>query len=182
MNVILLGYRGSGKSTVGRLLAEQLGMRFCDLDQLVVARYGDRSVADIWANEGEAHFRKTECLVAAEQCAQEGQVIALGGGTVMQPDARQAVLAADALRVYLRADSAVLAARIDADGQTGGLRPSLTGKASSGSMQEVVAMLAEREPVYRDVADKVIDVGSRSAEQVAQTLAKWVRSDGRHVQ
>jgi len=171
MNVILLGYRGCGKSSVGRRLAERLGLEFRDVDERVAQRYGNRSVAEVWADEGEPHFRRTECAVTAELCQDTGQVVALGGGTVMQPAARQAVERADALRVYLKASPQVLAQRIEADAQSGGLRPSLTGNAAgAGAIDEVRLVLAEREPVYRAVADKVLDVSTLTLDQAVAEL------------
>jgi len=155
-NVILIGYRGSGKTSVGRKLADQLWKAFVDIDAAICARFGGRTVADVWQTEGEPAYRAMEVAVTQEVCSGGDQVIALGGGTLMQPAARAAVEAADATRIYLRCDPAELEKRIHADPQTAGLRPSLTGK--GGGLAEITAVLAEREPVYRAVADVEFDV------------------------
>lgn len=155
-NVILLGYRGSGKSSIGRRLADQVWKTFVDIDQRTCQRFDGRSVAEIWATEGEPAYRAAEVEVTREACAGKGQVIALGGGTLMQPEARAAVEAADAVRIYLRCSPAVLHERVRADKQTAGLRPSLTGQ--GGGLDEITAVLAQREPVYQAVADVEFDV------------------------
>lgn len=164
-NLILIGYRGSGKTSVGRVIADQIRKTFVDIDQAICDRFGGRTVAEIWATDGEPAYRAVEVEVTREACASSGQVIALGGGTLMQPGAREAVEAADAVRVYLRCDSEELNRRISGDPQTVGLRPSLTGQ--GGGLDEIAAVLAEREPVYRAVADGEIDVTYTSIDETA---------------
>jgi shikimate kinase len=176
MNVILIGYRGSGKTTVGRTAAARLRWRFADSDAAVVARFGGRSIREIWEAEGEAAFRAAEVEVTRELVRGDRQVIALGGGTVMQPAARRAVEAADAMRFYLKASAAVLARRIAADAATAAARPSLTGAASS--VEEVAAVLAAREPTYEAVADHVIDVEEASVEEAAARVVALVQEQG----
>lgn len=155
-NIILIGYRGSGKTSVGREIAARVWRDFVDIDTEICKRFDGRTVAEIWAAEGEPAYRDVEVAVTGHFCAKAGQVIALGGGTLMQPGARAAVEAADAVRIYLRCDPQELHRRISADPQTAGLRPSLTGQ--GGGLDEITAVLAEREPVYRAVADDEFDV------------------------
>lgn len=155
-NIILIGYRGSGKSSVGRKLADQLWKTFVDIDDAICARFGGRTVAEIWKTEGEPAYRAMEVEVTQAACSGGDQVIALGGGTLMQPAARAAVEAADATRIYLRCDPAELDKRIHSDPQTTGLRPSLTAK--GGGLDEITAVLARRETTYRAVADVEFDV------------------------
>ncbi len=155
-NVILLGYRGSGKSSIGRRLADQVWKTFVDIDQQICARFDGRTVADIWAKEGEPAYRAVEVEVTQQHCAGTGLVIALGGGTLMQPKARAAVEASDATRIYLKCKPEVLHQRIVSDTANVGLRPSLTGQ--GGGLDEITAVLAQREPVYREVADVEFDV------------------------
>lgn len=157
MNVILIGYRGSGKTTVGALLAERLWKDFVDTDDLVCDRFETDSIKRIWGEHGEAAFREAECEVVEEVLKREGQVIGLGGGTLMQERARRAVeSAAGAVRIYLKCSPQTLTERIAADAKTGQTRPNLTGL--GGGVEEVEAVLAEREPVYEAVADKVLNV------------------------
>ena len=129
-NVILIGYRGSGKSSVGKKLADQLWKVFVDVDTEICKRFGGRTVAEIWETDGEPAYRAVEVEVTREACAGSGRVIALGGGTLMQEGIPEAVASADAVRIYLRCDPAVLHERISADPVSSGLRPSLTAMAT----------------------------------------------------
>lgn len=157
MNIVLIGYRGSGKTTIGKLLAEELWKPFVDTDALIVHRFGGMTIREIWETHGEEEFRAMECRVVEEVMKQTDQVIALGGGTLMQPAARAAVEAAKGtMRIYLQCDPQTLLDRIAADTATAGSRPNLT--TLGGSLDEIVEVLEEREPVYRAVADKVFDV------------------------
>ncbi len=161
MNVILFGYRGCGKTTLGQKLADKLWKGFIDTDARVRERFGGLEVADIWAQYGEPAFRTAEVEATIQALGSENQVIALGGGTMMQPGAREAVAAAeDAKRVYLSCDPAVLLERLNADTATAGQRPALTGagSASDAGLAEIRHVLAERDPVYRSAADAVLDV------------------------
>ncbi len=160
MNIVLMGYRGCGKSTLGKMLADRLWKTFVDVDRLVCAHFDNPSIADIWNTHGEPAWRREEVRITGEICAKDGQVIALGGGTLMQPGARQAVEAAkDTVRIYLFCETPELARRINADTQSAATRPSLTGKASgAANLDEITQVLALRDPVYRAVADKVFDV------------------------
>lgn len=84
-NIVLMGFMGTGKTTVGRLLASRLGRPFVDMDAVIEAREG-RAISAIFAKEGEAHFRKLERALAVELAGRAGQVIATGGGVVLNPD------------------------------------------------------------------------------------------------
>ncbi len=169
MNVVLIGYRGSGKTSVGRGVAARTGRGFADVDAGVVERFGGASIRDIWAAHGEPAFRAVEAEVTAELVASLDVVVALGGGTLMFDAARRAVKGArDTRRIYLYAPAAVLAARIAADPASGGHRPNLT--ALGGGVAEVEAVLAERDPVYRAVADAVVDVSGRTVDEVVEAV------------
>lgn len=157
MNIVLLGYRGSGKTTVGRKLAMELWKDFVDTDAEVCKRFGNATIAEIWQAHGEAAFREAECAVVADLLGRSEQVIALGGGSVMQPAARQAIeSAADTVRIYLKCDADVLARRLEADTATRASRPSLT--VAGDTVTEIQQVLAERDPVYEAVADHILDV------------------------
>lgn len=157
MNIVLMGYRGSGKTTIGRKMAEHLWKDFADTDELVCRRFGGRSIREIWASEGEGAFRAAESVVVGELLKKMDQVIALGGGTVMQPQARAELEAAsDITRIYLKCDPQVLFERIQLDATTAATRPALSP--AGGTLDEIRHILAEREPVYEALADKVFDV------------------------
>jgi len=157
MNIILIGYRGCGKTTLGQLLAIETWKTFVDIDQEVCKRFGNDSVAQIWQQHGEAKWREAEVEVTGQVCSRVNQVIALGGGTLMQPNGRQVVESApDAMRIYLRCDVDELFRRINDDPRSTHCRPALTHL--GGGVEEIRQVLAEREPVYRAVADKEFDV------------------------
>ena len=174
MNIILFGYRGSGKTSIGRLLAGELWKTFVDLDAEVCKQFQGRSIADIWATDGEPAFRGVEAELAKQFCAKDDQVIALGGGTLTHPDARAAVQSAPhAVRIYLKCKPEILHQRIQADPATSHARPSLTrGASGGGGLDEVRAILAEREPIYTTVADKVFDVTHLSPKDAVPHIIK----------
>jgi shikimate kinase len=171
MNIILIGYRGSGKTTLGRILADQLRKSFVDVDDQVCAWFGGASIAEIWRQHGEAEFRRVEVEVTRDLVSRSQHVIGLGGGSLMQPVAREAVEGCgDAVRIYLQCDPEILFKRIKGDRQSDALRPNLT-KFGGGS-EEIKAVLAEREPVYTAVADKVLDVTHLQPEDAVRCLVE----------
>jgi shikimate kinase len=171
MNIILFGYRGSGKTTLGRMLAAQLWKTFADVDDEARKRFGGRAIARIWQEEGEPAWRAAEVEVTAQLLARPEMVIALGGGTLMQPAAREAVRnAREAVRIYLKCAPAELHRRIAADPNTAATRPNLT--ALGGGLEEIEAVLREREPVYLEVADKVFDVTELAPGDAVRFLIK----------
>ena len=171
MNVILFGYRGSGKTSIGRKLADQLWKEFADVDDETRKRFNGATIAGIWKEHGEPAWRAAEVEATRELCGRSDYVIALGGGTLMQPGAREAVQQCDpAVRVYLQCDPAELARRIAADPQTSATRPNLTNL--GGGVEEIVAVLAQREPVFRAVADHVFDVSHVNVEDAVRYLIK----------
>src|SRR6476619_1133146 len=126
MSVFLIGYRGSGKSTVGRRLADRLWQTFLDSGELIVKQAG-KSIKEIFASEGEPGFRDRESAVVRELAMLSDHVIALGGGAVLREENRN-VLRKDGHKIiYLRCEPAELHRRIHADPQTAESRPALTG-------------------------------------------------------
>lgn len=175
MNIILIGYRGCGKTSVGRKLAAQLWRDFVDVDDRTRQRFDHDTIAEIWRTRGEPAWRAAEVEVTRELCAADDLVIGLGGGTLMQDAAREAVEAANAKRIYLKCSVDELARRIEADADSAGTRPSLTaaaGGAERSASEEIADILAEREPVYRAVADSEFDVSHCSVEEVVRHLMR----------
>jgi len=162
--LFLIGYRGTGKTTVARLLAERLGWQWRDADALLEARHG-RSIREIFAAEGEAGFRDKEAALVPELCALRRHVIATGGGVILRPSNREQLRAAGRV-VWLTADAATLWRRIQGDGSTAQRRPNLSG----GGLVEVEELLRVREPLYRACAHLVVSTEGRAPEEVAEDI------------
>ncbi|MGH9115146.1 MAG: shikimate kinase [Acidimicrobiales bacterium] len=161
--VVLIGMMGAGKSTTGHLLADRLGWPYLDSDEEVERRAG-RTVAELWKAGGETAFRAEESRVLAEVATSDGPaVISAGGGAVLDPDNR-ACLRGAGLVVWLRAEVATLAGRVGA-GQS---RPLLDG----GPAAALRRILAERAPIYAEVADLVLDVDLLSPAQAAERIVE----------
>ncbi|MFM9996177.1 MAG: shikimate kinase [Phycisphaerales bacterium] len=171
LNIVLIGLRGSGKTTVGRLVAERLARPFVDLDDATALSLGAARVAEAWTKHGEKAFRRAEAAALAAAMAGDGRVIALGGGTPTAPGA------ADLLRrereagrsrvVYLEADAPTLRARLAASDLS--TRPSLTG---ADPLAEIDAVLAQRDPLFREIADDVIETGAMTIEVAADEVVR----------
>lgn len=169
MNVVLMGYRGSGKSTIGRLLADRLGLAFIDVDDEVCRRLDRPDIAAVWKDPGEAAFREAESQTVRELIADGGRVIALGGGSVMHERSRTALAAVDhCLRIYLRCEPAELLRRVRSDEKFSRHRPNRPEL--GGGLEQIQTLLAVREPVYRSLADLEYDVTIASIEQAVDAL------------
>jgi shikimate kinase len=142
--VVLVGFMGSGKSTVGRILARRLGWGFVDMDERIEERTG-RRIADIFREQGEAAFRQEELRVARELQSALRRVIATGGGAFAQAETREA-LRTGAFTVYLAGDFDTLVRRVPTDGS----RP------LAADHEIMRRLLVEREPFYRS-ADLIVD-------------------------
>ena len=160
MMIALTGFMGSGKTTVGKVLADFLGCPFMDLDDLVVKKAG-KSIPDIFAQDGEPAFRLLEAQVlrkTVEKYAESTAVLALGGGAVLAP-ASAALLHEKTVCIYLRATLDTLLARLE--GETSG-RP-----LADASLAD---RLADREPIYEKTAHVIIDTDGLSPDEVADEI------------
>ena len=164
----LVGTRGTGKTTVGRIVAGRLGRHFVDADVALEAKAG-RSIASIFAEDGERAFRDWEERVLSELTRDHPDaVLATGGGAVLREANREA-LRLFGFVVWLQADPSVAAARLQADGRGLASRPSLTG---AGTIDEIAAVLESRAPLYRALADAVVATGGRTPEEIADAIVE----------
>ncbi len=173
MVITLIGYRGSGKSAVARLLATALNLPWIDSDDVIEERTG-RSIREIFAEHGEAEFRRLEQSVIHEITRQQSLVIATGGGTILAENNRRCMKAAGPV-VWLQASVANLAERIQQDETTGDRRPSLTGQSVA---EEVESVLASRLTQYQDAATIVVDTDGLSLQQVADEIRRQLLATG----
>lgn len=163
--IYLIGARGSGKTTVGRLLAARLGWSFVDMDDVIEAAAG-KSIAEIFATEGETGFRDREATALTEISHRPDHVIATGGGIVLQPESRSR-LCETGYCVWLTAPAATLWERIRADVATPARRPALTGLSPEDEIRHV---LSTREPLYRSVAHQSVPTESQSPDAVVSAI------------
>ena len=177
--LILMGLRCSGKTTIGRLAAGRLGIPFVDLDDETAALLAEPTPGDALRRRGEPAFRAAETAALLDQLQRitlTGPIVlALGGGTPTAPDAPDVLrFAIDKCRcrlAYLHAPAQVLRARLEkADA---GARPALT---AAGVLDEVAALYAARDPVYRSLAQHTFEAGKVSPSQLADDLTTWLAS------
>ncbi len=159
VHLVLVGMMGSGKTTVGRLAAAALQRPFLDSDEMIEAREG-RTVRDIWLEQGEPVYRDLETAVLREALAsEEPAVVAAAGGVVLREANRRLLESARVCTVRLQADPDVLIERVGRQGH----RPLL----DDDPLGTLHRLAEEREPLYREVADATVDVGDRSADEIA---------------
>ena len=160
MTTVLIGPMGSGKSTVAGLLGRRWGLPVRDTDDDIVAAEG-RSIAEIFVDSGEEHFRALEAKAVAEALATHDGVLAVGGGAVLDPGTR-ALLAGHRV-VFLRVGLTDAVKRVG----LGTSRPLLLGNVRS----RIKALLDERTPIYESVATVVVDTDGRTPEEVADEVS-----------
>jgi shikimate kinase len=169
MNLVLIGYRGSGKSTVGRRLAVRLKMKFVDTDNLIEERQGI-PIADIVKSRGWGHFRKLEASMIKEISNGDHLIIAPGGGAVLDAD-NVSVLRKNGVIIWLKADKQTLLKRMNQDPGTNARRPTLTGRGTLEELQEVMSL---REPFYEKTSQIQIDTSTLDVEAVVERVLAMV--------
>jgi shikimate kinase len=172
MNLVLIGYRGTGKSAVARELAARLDWPWFDADLEIEKRAG-KSIAEVFSQDGEAAFRELEARVVADLAAGDRAVLALGGGAVMRPENRQAI-AVNSRVVWLTASAQTIHRRLDADAATAARRPNLT---TEGGITEIIATLDARREPYRQCAYLEVDTEQKTPAQVADAILAQVTLD-----
>lgn len=166
MNIVLIGYRGTGKSTAGRLLAARLGRALVSTDAEIVTR-AKRTIPEIVAQEGWEYFRDLESDICRELANRDHLVIDTGGGAILRAQNVEALKKTGTL-FWLTASVETIVKRIGGDDQ----RPSLTGTKSF--VDEIQDVLRERTPKYKSAADHVIATDDRSIDQLVETLLTLV--------
>ncbi len=168
MNIALYGFMGVGKTVVGKALAEMTGMAFVDLDEEIVERAG-RTIPEIF-EEGEVAFREIERGITQEIAARDGQVIACGGGTILEAD-NLSSLKRNSILVLLTAEPEMILKRVMAEGD---VRPLLNGE---DKLQRIESLLEARNSAYTQAAELILDTSRITPEQVAEKILESMRED-----
>jgi len=166
--LFFIGYRGTGKTTVGRLLAERIGWEFVDADVVLEARFA-KTIKEIFDTEGEKGFRDKESSILDQVSTIPQRVIATGGGIILREENRR-LIRQRGCTVLLTTDSQTISARLALDPTTGSRRPNL----ASGGLDEIIQLLKVREPFYRETANFSLDVTDRSPPELVEAiLTQW---------
>jgi shikimate kinase len=164
--IFLIGYRGTGKTSVARELTKLLSYDWVDADD-IIEQSASKTIAAIFADEGEAGFRDRESQVVKLLSSKRRTVVALGGGAVLREENRDAITTAGPV-VWLTASVDTILARVAADSTTASRRPNLT---MAGGRAEIETLLAVRTPHYRQCATLVVDTEEKTAAEVAEEIA-----------
>lgn len=175
MNLVLIGLRGTGKSTVGQALSARLNREFYDTDSLVQERAG-MSVRELFEQHGEARFREIESQLVQECATAKNAVIATGGGAVLAPE-NVSALKKDGFIVHLTANPAELWHRISRDQLTHQTRPKLVQGAVSG-VDELTKLLLARAAIYACARDVEVSVEGRTPDEVVEAIVILMRAHG----
>lgn len=165
MNIVLIGYRAAGKTTVGRGLSVSLGRVFVDTDHLIEDSHGTQ-IGEIVKFHGWDYFRAIEKKIVSDVSAHEDLVIAAGGGVVLDPENVKA-LKRNGFLVWLRADAQVIYHRMVNDRRTITGRPSLTG---NGALEEIKEVLALREGLYQNASEAQVETSTLHVERVVEIV------------
>jgi shikimate kinase len=165
MKLILIGYRAAGKTTIGRLLAEKIGLPFIDTDKLIENEAG-MPLADVIQEEGWPGFRKRETKAVMSLDDKGVCVVATGGGVVLS-QANTDMLKKEGMLIYLKAEPGDIIERLKKDEQKEGARPRLT---DAGLESETQAMLKQRIPLYEALADYTAQTEGKSPLQVVDDI------------
>jgi shikimate kinase len=173
MNIVLIGYRCTGKTTIGKILAEKLAWPLLDTDTLVQQGAG-RSIQEIVAAGGWPEFRRLEREAIATVAARDAQVISAGGGAVLDEANAKALKAAGKV-ILLTAEPETIWQRMQADPKTTAERPDLT---QSGGLAEVQRVLADRRPKYLAACDYAIPTDRFGPDETAGRILAWLKASG----
>ena len=171
-SLILIGYRGTGKTTVAQKLASQLALPVFDSDS-EIERQAGRSIAEIFAQDGESVFRDLEESVIADILAESTSlasplVLATGGGAILQPKTRQ-LLRQSGRVIWLTASPDTILQRITNDTASQTMRPSLT---SLPMREEIITVLERRKPLYAETAHEIIETDCRTVDEIVDAIRR----------
>ena len=175
-NVFLIGFRCTGKSSVGKQLATKLGWPFIDTDSLLVSESGI-SIKEIVEKYGWDSFRKMEHAIVNQVCVLDRRVVATGGGVVLNA-ANVNLMKQKGRIVWLKADPGIINSRMMMDQKTEAFRPSLTTK---DNLSEIEETLNERNPLYRRAMDFYVETDDRSVDGVCNEIARQLGIRYRHL-
>jgi shikimate kinase len=165
MILTLIGYRATGKTTLAKVLAQQLNWQWIDAD-VEIERMAGKTIAQIFAEDGEPAFRDLEAQAIADLCRRDRLVLAAGGGAPLREENRRTMQQSGKV-VWLTARPETILERMSADATTAQRRPSLT---DHGPLQEIIQLLAQREPMYRETAHLVVDTEKRTPEELSAEI------------
>lgn len=171
MNLYLVGYRCTGKTSVGRLLAKAMAWTFVDMDHELVTEAGI-PIEEMVDSRGWKYFREGEAQLLESLSQATKQVISTGGGIVTVPE-NIAVMRGSGKVVWLHASPDTIAARMEADRSTAGQRPPLHG---NDSVVEIEEVLAERLPLYDEAMHLQVETDELSLEEVTESILRWLES------
>jgi len=167
MNFTLFGFMGVGKTAVGKAMANKTGLAYVDLDEEITRRSG-KTIPQIFDREGEAAFRDIERLVTRDISERDGQVIACGGGTVLDGE-NLTNLKRSSLMILLTAEPEVILQRIQAEGDA---RPLLREK---NKLERIRSLLSSRHQKYICAADLIVETSNRTPEQIAHEILDKIK-------
>lgn len=170
MNIFLIGYRCTGKTTIAKRLTEKTKMTFVDADVMLVENAG-MTVAEIVDKHGWNDFRDRESAVLEELCTQDNNVIATGGGVILR-ETNVSIMKKAGTVVWLTASVETIAKRMAADANTEDQRPGLTDK---GSFDEIEETLYFRNPLYKNAMTFAVDSDSADIEKVCKEILDKIK-------
>jgi len=169
MNIILIGYRATGKTSVGKRLSEKLRATFYDTDDLIEAA-SVRSIREMVVENGWVYFREREKEIIRDVAAMQGRVIATGGGAVMDEENAE-LLKNHGILIWLDADVETIVQRIQNDSRSDEKRPFLSG---NDLLQETIDILEQRAPVYRRLADFSVNTTNKGIDEIVDEICQFI--------
>lgn len=170
MTIFLIGYRCTGKTSVGKALANKLELPFVDADLLLVEEYGV-TISEMVAKEGWQPFREKESRILARICAMGDRVVATGGGVILDKE-NISLMKKSGTTIWLTATPETIKKRIVKDETTADSRPSLTNR---GLLEEIEDTLFERNPLYEDAMDFSVDTDERQIKEICEIIVNGLK-------